>query len=520
MKIKWNEAFAIFLVSAGTLLFQITLTKIYEFSLWGNYAYLVISTAMFGLGFSGVVLTRWPGLLKKKEHLFLPIITFLCGITLLTAFFGINTIPIHLPTAPEGLGVEIRNVAAVFLIVAIPYFFFGLLISYILDHKAQVAGFYYGADLIGAGVGCFLLMFLIPRWEPQGLVFFSFMLVMLATVMFIYQINGALLKKRLCMALFLFMAVISIPLADHAKNWVTLRLHVAKRNFRNEYNAGVLEKSGWSALSRVDIAPFMEGSKRVWINGGINESSIFQFDGDFERLRAGKEENIRHAQDIVHYQVYPYLIKTDPVVCMIGTSGGSDAMNAFRYGARKVVGVEMDPLICKFVTEDYKDFAGGLFTDGDYSEQVIDEGRSYLKRSDRKFDIIQIVNNYTPIAFHNGALNLSESYLMTVESFKDFYESLNDDGVLCINQHGAIRMLTTAIEMFKRMGIPREQYAQQIMVLRSPRLECWAFMMKKSPFTVEEVTTMRELLQGWPAQVVHLVCPPPGRAARYGWKRL
>ena len=67
MKPRWNEMAAIFVAACATLLFEITCTKIFEFSLWANYAYLVISTAMFGLGLSGVILTRWPGLLKIQS---------------------------------------------------------------------------------------------------------------------------------------------------------------------------------------------------------------------------------------------------------------------------------------------------------------------------------------------------------------------------------------------------------------------------------------------------------------------
>jgi len=52
------ELLAIFAFAFATLLFEVTTTKIFEFSLWANYAYLAVSTAMFGLGFSGVVLNE------------------------------------------------------------------------------------------------------------------------------------------------------------------------------------------------------------------------------------------------------------------------------------------------------------------------------------------------------------------------------------------------------------------------------------------------------------------------------
>ncbi|NKB25162.1 MAG: hypothetical protein GKR87_12460 [Kiritimatiellae bacterium] len=107
----------------------------------------------------------------------------------------------------------------------------------------------------------------------------------------------------------------------------------------------------------------------------------------------------------------------------------------------------MDPQIARFVTETYRDYAGNLFQDEKgYSELVVDEGRSYLRRTDRTFDVIQQINNFTPIAFQNGALNLSETYLLTVESFQDFYDSLTPEGVFCITRWGVVRLLSTAVE--------------------------------------------------------------------------
>ena len=99
---KWNELLALFLAGFATLLLEITLTRIFAFSVWSNYAYLVISTAMFGLGLSGVILTRWPNLLELGDRLYLTSSAAVSGVTMLSALWIINAVPIHLPTAPNG----------------------------------------------------------------------------------------------------------------------------------------------------------------------------------------------------------------------------------------------------------------------------------------------------------------------------------------------------------------------------------------------------------------------------------
>jgi len=47
---------AVFLISAATLLLEVSLTRILSVSHWQPFAFLVISTALLGFGASGVLL--------------------------------------------------------------------------------------------------------------------------------------------------------------------------------------------------------------------------------------------------------------------------------------------------------------------------------------------------------------------------------------------------------------------------------------------------------------------------------
>jgi len=489
MKVRPLELIALFLLAGTSLLFQVTVTKIFEYSVWANYAYLVISTAMFGLGFSGVLLTRFPNMGKKAPARFLGLFSILCGLGMFAAMMIMNAVPIHLPDAPNGWVSESINVGIVFLALALPFVFFGLVISFLLEVRAERAGTYYFADLIGAGLGCMAMVPLIPIWEPQGLVFFCSLASIAAGFMFWavkHDGDGGASKKGVLLG-GLIALVLAFIVPFKGADLVKLKVHVDKREYSQDLANGKIEHYAYSALSRVDIASLQENVKRVWIAGGVNESNIRRFSGNFDRLR-GDWTN-QYVQAVTHcdVRILPHLSKKDHTVCMIGTSGGDDSNAALRYGAMKVTGVEMDPMIVKFVTETYKDFAGGLFTDGKHSEVVIDEGRSFLRRDTRQFDVIQQVNNFTPIAFQNGALNLSETYLLTVESFQDFWDSLSDDGILSISRWGTYRLLTTAIETLKRQGMTQEQYSQHIVICKGDNWLKHTMLLKKSPWTPEEV---------------------------------
>lgn len=489
----FRELAGIFFVSFAVLLFEITATKIVEYSLWSNYAFLIIGIAMFGLGLSGVLLTRWPGILKADTGLFFAANALCCGLAIWFGYLGLNAFPVHLPDAPNGWITELLNLTALFLTLSLPFLFFGLIISAIFEKKGSQAGIYYCVDLVGAGLGCLALMVLIEYIAPQGLVLLSVLLALVAVPLFFLSSKHCNKGLAWLVTGVTFAALVGgIYLIPSISELVPITVHVHKRAYKLDLENNKIEATRWSALSRVDVAPLNKGAKRVWISGGVNESSIIKFDGDFEKLRAKREKNLERACQVIHYQAFPFLFKKDPTVCMIGTSGGADSLFALSLGAKHVVGIEMDPGVASMVLEKYHDYAGGLFTDGKYSELVIDEGRSYLRRTDRKFDIIQQINNFTPIAFMNGALNLSETYLLTVESFQDFYDHLTDDGILSISRYGSIRMLSNAVEMFRRMGVPPEEYSKHFLVVEGPVPVIPTFLMKKSPFTEEEVVAFRD----------------------------
>jgi hypothetical protein len=493
-RLLWKELLGVFLVSFAVLLFQITTTKVIEYSLWANYAFLIISTAMFGIGLSGVAMTRWPGILKLDTGLFFACNALCCGVTVWLAFLGMNAIPLHLPGAPNGWGAELGNLGLLFLVLSLPYLFFGFIISGLFEKKGRRAGIYYFADLVGAGLGCLALMALIKYLAPQGLVMLSVVLAVTATPLFFSASRFAANKFALGTAWAVALVAIAggVYLVPTVQNDIPITVHVGKRTYKQDLEAGRIEATSWSPLSRVDVAEMTDWAKRVWIAGGVNESSIIKFDGDFETLRARRPDTLKAAQKVINYQAYPHFFKKDHTVCMIGTSGGADSLYALSLGARHVVGVEMDPGVAAMVTRRYHEYAGGLFTDGKYSELVVDEGRSYLRRTDRKFDVIQQVNNFTPIAFMNGALNLSETYLLTVESFKDFYDHLNDDGILSISRYGSYKLLANGVEMFRRMGVKPEEYAKHFMIVEGPQWVIPTMLMKKSAFTREEVTAFRD----------------------------
>src|ERR671927_1977653 len=58
---------ALFVLSLGLLLFEITLTRMFSIILWYNYAFMAISIAFFGLGIGALIIHLTKDKIKREN---------------------------------------------------------------------------------------------------------------------------------------------------------------------------------------------------------------------------------------------------------------------------------------------------------------------------------------------------------------------------------------------------------------------------------------------------------------------
>jgi spermidine synthase len=275
-----------------------------------------------------------------------------------------------------------------------------------------------------------------------------------------------------------------------AERLITLYPHQNKRNFKKRLRHMKPLFSGWSTLSRIDVMgrKTKNGIRaQIWINGGQNQS--------FLAVLTPRHLSHPNWNESINY---PYIFMRDkrPDVLIIGSSGGTEVVYALSHRSRHVDAVEMDPLICKLVKEDFKVHNHRLFNRGEVS-LINDEGRSFVLNGKRKYDLIQMRNNFTPIAIASGAINLSETYLLTVEGMKDYMEDLKEDGILALNRWGSIRLCTTVRKAFEETG--RKNMWKHVVIMTGETWMLNGFYFKNSPFTDKEIAWTKEF-----ARIKHL----------------
>jgi hypothetical protein len=162
-------------------------------------------------------------------------------------------------------------------------------------------------------------------------------------------------------------------------------------------------------------------------------------------------------------------------------------------GASSVVAVESNPLVVQAVRQ-AGTACGAVPYDDERVEVVLEEARSYLRRSPERYDIVllSLSDTYQPVI--SGAYSLSESYAYTLEAFQDYVDHLGEDGVLVITRwvqsppSEELRAFVLLAEALQRaaVGDPSE---------RMIAFRTWStatILAKRTPFRSEEIAQLKE----------------------------
>ena len=125
-------------------------------------------------------------------------------------------------------------------------------------------------------------------------------------------------------------------------------------------------------------------------------------------------------------------LRAGGTAAIIGVGGGRDAINCAVNGFRRIEGIEVNSAIVDLDTRRFEWFSG--FSKIPNFEIHNDEGRSYLTRSNEKFDLIQASLVDTWAATSAGALTLSENSLYTVDGWQIFERHLKPGGLITFSR--------------------------------------------------------------------------------------
>jgi hypothetical protein len=276
----------------------------------------------------------------------------------------------------------------------------------------------------------------------------------------------------------------------------------------------------WTSLSRVDVFPW-PADYGPWGLWGLPKSytgpqprqvgitidtwamtNVLEWD----RSQGGPPEVVRWLPaGMVHR------LKSDHDVLCIGAGGGMDLLTAKAFGAKRIVGVEINPSVVKGVREVALDFQGRLYDwDGEGRVEInVAEGRHWLERDDARYDVVQLSGVDTASTTQAGAFSLSENFLSTIEAFRTYLEKTNDGGFVTLtrwlvpdrfgNPRETLRLFVLAHDALEDLGV--EDPRRCIHLIESQGFSVIVF--GRTPFTDEQVATLDAECQRLGFNVLH-----------------
>src|SRR5262245_47286647 len=462
---------SVFLITLSGLVLEVGLTRIYSASIWYHFAFVAISVALLGWGLGGFTVH----LLKRVKPLSMNIaavVTLLYAVAIPACLWLLVRYPFDMDRLP-----------LYFLAPLLPFFLAGMALSIIFDRHRAEAGTLYLYDLVGAALGAVGVTLLLHLFGGEAALLAGAMAPAVAAVL---MTVGA---SRVIQIAAVVTLLLTGTAAFSAVRLGALRVKPGTtKAMRNQMDASPgsrIVQTGWNAYSRIDCVEGLPNSfARLYIDSDA-WTGIRGWDGSLDSVRdmAGS------------YRALPFRLTPHAETMIIGPGGGPDVVAALASGSRKVTAVEMNPLMLKFVRS-YGTRAGNLYDRPDV-ETVLSEGRNFVSRTDRKFDIILLgfVDSWASVA--SGGLSLSENYLYTTQAFRAYYDHLKDDGMLVIIRWDADipRLVSNAVAL---LGAP--DASSRVVVLMEKRdakpdeQPQMIFMLRRRPFTPSEAD---ELVSNW-----------------------
>ena len=420
----------LFLVTGATLMLEVLNTRLLSVVTWYHLSFFAVSMAMFGMAVGALWVYLQPNRFDTGNAL--------DNLFRYSIRFAVSTILCHLVVIYTPLNIrdgwtlfDVVKLALITVAVAVPFFLSGVVVTVALTQVKGYSGLIYAVDLIGAAAGSVLCLLLLDALDITSATFVTAAIAFLGVFLFQCARRGA--------RPWLWVALSSLVAAGAVGNFAN------PDGFRVYYPKGKVFPYGdaiqeyWSIHGQVLVSKVLEGGPYYWGAGeeapeiegmrlqaividGEAFTALTEWDGDRDRLNWPRFD----------VTAMPYHLRPGGTAVVIGVGGGRDILTALWAGSSQITGIEINDAVLRVIQQERREFAQ-LATQPNV-EFVHDEARSWLTRTEQKFDVIQMSLIDTWAATGAGAFTLSENGLYTVEGWQVFLDRLQPDGLFSVSR--------------------------------------------------------------------------------------
>jgi spermidine synthase len=429
---QWREVYlCVALTTMATLLLELSLTRIFSVVFYNHLAFLAISIALFGLGLGGVlsyVVAAWKA----------PLFTKLGRLSAANSFLILIALAVVLsrPGNPSYL-----DLTLVYFASSVPFIGAGAIVSLAIDATIVKVDRVYFFDLLGAASGCFVLLALLTLVGGIGAVIGAAVTFAAAAAIWHSMAGGAAARAR---SVVLALAMVAFLVFNQKHEILTIR-HAKGEDVAND----IFKQ--WNPFSRVSVVKQSDGFHHDIVIDGDAATGIFAY--DLDHLKPDQERELRDQCESLAYTIRP-----GAKALIIGPGGGWDVARALYRGSKDITAVEINPIIAQTIMQErFPDLSRRLYFRPEIHLHV-EDGRSYVRRSLEKYQVIQATLVDTWASTAAGAFAFSENNLYTVDSFREYLQHLTDDGMISFTRFGfeppreSLRLVSLAMEALGQIG--------------------------------------------------------------------
>lgn len=469
--------FGIFVSSFGVLTFEISLTRIFSVMYSYHFTFLAVSIALLALSLGGI-LTQVFSWQISADAIF-------SRLAFISVIFSSASFLIFALTSLAN-----SNVVIDALVMFFPFLIAGVFLATIYNVFTTFSSIAYFADLLGAAVGALAVVFLLNSFGAVRGV------LMVGTVISAASLLFAFGSRR---KVIILIAIVNVVLMAFLVQY-TARTNLSSVPFMGgqskELEATLADQSlgariidsRWSAFGRTDLVELDADphARFIFVDGGAG-TKMFHWDGDLTNS-SGDVPSLKYTT-----QYFPYYFVNKGSSLVIGPGGGLDVLTSLISGMNHTTAVEVNPDTVAIV-RDYSDYDGGIYSRYDNVHVYVDEGRSFVRRSTQKYDIIMLDIPVTKTAQGSIGYALAENYLFTTDSFTDYFGHLAQEGLLAIVAHNSVevyKLVSISLKVLGAQGLSPQEIMQRLLVVQGAgHSGLPVFVLKKTPFTNDQISPM------------------------------
>ena len=416
---------AVFLLSAATMVYEISLIRLLSFRFWPHFVPLIVAQAMLGFGGAGVALQLGRRRASRSPGPLFAWMVLLAASAFDLAFRASELVafdPFLLLWDPG----EWPRFGLFFLFLSAPFFLAGGATAVPFAFLGLRPGPVYAASFAGSAAGALGSLPFLALAPTASLLRLPLALGAAAGAFVLWGEGGErrMLRNAAWLAALVLLAV---PRADPTlspfKDLAAARkLPKAKEiavrsglagDFRAVYAPGIHHAPGLSIRFTEAVPPqaalFMDGELCGVVpwEGGKNPPKYLKY----------------------FPFVLPYQLTRRPRVLQLGLKGTEGVLSAAVNGASAVTVVEPARELARLVREDLAGFSGGW--PASLPVEIREEGgRNFLARDRRTFDIIEAADISSASFSSFGVHATGETFLLTREGIRAALSRLEEDGLL------------------------------------------------------------------------------------------